>query len=379
MEWDAYLTRYSGSHPFSSDRGGTFEPYQSFWARLFSGNLFKKRSAPDRDMLFPPDSQLLSTSANPHKGDEVETTFTGTAPPSFRPYPFTASRKPTLLAKGKTRSPLKGGIASDSSDLDSSDDDGGGPPKFKPWVMKEGLSRQLRSDDVGALNSWKNWRSRTSAKVQAEWRSRRLLGREVDVTAAVAKMAKEEKEREKERNSPGWKPGFTKKHEEEVQRRASLKGKDQEWDEEDVFAPPRLTESPTPLSRHASSSVSRGPITASRQQSRLAPPTPKSLPATALVTIVSTAPDRNPSPTTPNANPSTFQTPRTDGSATASARTGSPTLAIDDEFWEQLRAESSSLWASPIRRSGDNAWPFLADVQLSRNIILSTSRPFLSI
>ncbi|KAG8932874.1 hypothetical protein FRC01_011923 [Tulasnella sp. 417] len=72
---------------------------------------------------------------------------------------------------------------------------------------------------------------------------------EVDVTTAAAKMAIEEKEKEKGRNSPGWNPGFMKKDEKEVQRRASLKGKEPERDHEDGSVgsnvPPRFTESPT--------------------------------------------------------------------------------------------------------------------------------------
>ncbi|KAG9039321.1 hypothetical protein FS837_001016 [Tulasnella sp. UAMH 9824] len=143
---------------------------------------------------------------------------------------------------------------------------------------------------------------------------------EVDVTTAAAKMAQEGREREKERNNPGWKPGFMKKPEKEVQRRANLKGKEQEREQEDgSSAPLRLTESPTPLSRHASSSASRGPdrINRARQESMASS-----------------------SPATPNANPSMFQAPRTDGSATASAAAGSPTSAIDDGFGEHLRAKA---------------------------------------
>ncbi|KAG8898021.1 hypothetical protein FRC00_003502 [Tulasnella sp. 408] len=299
-------------------------------------------------MLFPPESQLLPTSAKPHKGEEVETTFTGTAPPSFRPYPFTTSRKPTMLSKkGKTRSPLKGGIASDSSDSDSSDDDAGGPPKFKPWVMKRASTANSAATTLVPSTPGEIGGLVPPPKFKANGGVEDYSDVEVDVTAAAAKMAKEEKEREKERNSPGWKPGFIKKHEEEVQRRASLKGKDQERDEEDVSAPLRLTESPTPLSRHASSSASRGPAHSSRHQSRLAPPTPNSLPATPSLIRAYDRINRarqesvaSSSPATPNANPSMFQAPRTDGSATASAGTGSPTLAIDDGFWEHLRAKA---------------------------------------
>ncbi|KAG9000500.1 hypothetical protein FRB90_011817, partial [Tulasnella sp. 427] len=124
-EWDAYLAKYSRSLPFSSERTGSFQPYESFWTRLFNGRLFRGRSDSDRDILFPPESQLLPKSAKSHPGaEEVQTTFTGSAPPSFKPYPFTASRKPTLLSKkSKTRSPLKGGVLSDSSDSDSSGDE----------------------------------------------------------------------------------------------------------------------------------------------------------------------------------------------------------------------------------------------------------------
>ncbi|KIO25669.1 hypothetical protein M407DRAFT_243979 [Tulasnella calospora MUT 4182] len=49
------------------------------------------------------------------------------------------------------------------------------------------------------------------------------------------------------------------------------------------------------------------------------------------------------SPTTSNANHGTrsmFRGPQVDGSATASAGVGSPTLAIDDGFWEYLRAKA---------------------------------------
>ncbi|KIO25668.1 hypothetical protein M407DRAFT_24943 [Tulasnella calospora MUT 4182] len=350
-EWDAYLAKYSRSLPFSSDRAGSFQPYQSFWARLFSGNLFKKRSASDRDILFPPDSQLLPTSAKQHTGEELEKTFTGTAPPSFRPYPFTASRKTTLLAKkGKTRSPLKGGAVSDSSDSDSSDDDAKGPPKFKPWVMKRASTANSAATtlvpstpgEIGGLAPPPKFKPNGGVEDYSDV--------EVGVTSAAAKMAKEEKEKEKERNSPGWKPGFIKKHEEEVQRRASLKGKEQDEGSVGSTAPLRLTESPTPLSRNASSSASRGPAHSSRQQSRLAPPTPDSLPVTPSLIRAYDRINRarqdsmvSSSPTTPNANPgapSRFQTPQIDGSATASAGTGSPTLAIDDGFWEHLRAKA---------------------------------------
>ncbi|KAG8910392.1 hypothetical protein FRC01_006360 [Tulasnella sp. 417] len=306
-------------------------------------------------MLFPPDSQLLPTSAKQHTGEPLEKTFTGTSPPSFRPYPFAASRKTTLLAKkGKTRSPLKGGIASDSSDSDSSDDGAGGPPKFKPWAMKRMGTTNSAATTLVPSTPGEVAGLAPPPKFKPNGGVEDYSDVEVDVTTAAAKMATEEKEREKERNSPGWKPGFMKKHEEEVQRRASLKGKESERDREDGSVgsnvPPRFTESPTPLSRNASSSASRGPVNPSRQAPRLAPPTPDSLPVTPSLIRAYDRINRarqesmaSSSPATPNANhnsPSMFQAPQIDGLATSSAGTGSPALAIDDGFWEHLRAKA---------------------------------------
>ncbi|KAG8955983.1 hypothetical protein FRC04_006432 [Tulasnella sp. 424] len=355
-EWDAYLAKYSQSVPFSSDRAGKFQPYESFWARLFKGHLFKRRSASDRDILFPPDSHLLPTSAKLHTGEELEKAFTGTPPPSFRPYPFTANRKPTMLSKkGKTRSALKGGILSDTSDSDSSDDDTAGPPKFKPWLMKRTSTANSAATtlvpqtpgDIGGLTPPPKFKPNGGVEDYSDV--------EVDVTSAAAAIVKEEKEREKQRNSPGWKPGFLKKHEEEVQRRASLKGKEpeRELDNGSVgsTAPLRLTESPTPLSRNASSSASRGPANSSQQQSRLAPPTPNSLPATPSLIRAYERINRargesvaSASPSTPNANPiipGTPQVPQSDSMTNSGIGSGSPALAIDDGFWEHLRAKAA--------------------------------------
>lgn len=165
---------------------------------------------------------------------------------------------------------------------------------------------------------------------------------EVDVTAAAGGDLAA---KEKERNSPGWKPGFIKKHEEEVKRRDSLKSKAEE-------RPGRVTESPTPMSRKASSSAASKSGKTSVRSQLLPPEIPGSVPHTpslirAYERINRARQESFPSPSVPQTPGPKIDAPsmplpqtQIDG-LTRSATGGSPATGLDDNFWAQMRAKAA--------------------------------------
>lgn len=288
QEWDAYLARYSRQLPLSSDRAGEFEPLPSLWDRIFK----RGTNGVKDDMIFPPDSQLLPTHVpSPKLEKEKEKLFGCTPPPSFKPYPLT--RKRTALTK--SRSPKFGDQSSSDDDSDDEKhDSSGGPPKFKPWLMKRtSTGHTTLVGEMGALVPPPK------------------LGTTVEEYSDVEQDVTAMKE-EEDRTSPGWKPAFLRKHE----ARKSLSGG------KDDAAP----QSPIPLSRQ----TTLGDV----------------LPAMPMPTPIGFVPPApiGAAPTTP----SLIQAYNRINKAQQDARVTSPpteprkkpSLELDDGFWNKVRAKA---------------------------------------
>jgi len=218
-EWDKYLAEYSRSLPFEGDRQGTFQPFRSFWSKIFPS-----RASRDQDqaaVLFPSESTLA-----PCTSDSLSSTLSPTSlkslpsAPTFQPIP---SRKPSsksILVKTK---PL-GVVDYSEDDLSSSEDEKkhgqrtslGEPPKFRPYLPKRSSTANTGMTLVGGLTpvlEKPGFGITMGATTVEEYTD------EEDVTSALKPVPIAEKSQER-----GWRPGFLRKHEEA--KRRSLSGND---------------------------------------------------------------------------------------------------------------------------------------------------------
>ncbi|KAG8907870.1 hypothetical protein FRB99_001729 [Tulasnella sp. 403] len=352
-EWDAYLARYSREFPFASERAGKFEPLQSIWTRMFKGH---HTGNEDHEILFPPDSQLLPT----HKVDGFsEKKFSATPPPAFRPY--LPSRKRSMLTK--SRSPALATLPDISSD--SSDDEHGlkpKPPTFRPWLPKRLSTGNSVTTLVASLAE--NTRLTPPAKLGTTG-VEDYSDVEQDVTAAKVE----------DRSSPDWKPAFIRKHEEEVRRSASLKSQKEPKDapkptvatdhvnkngNSDLTDPPRLTESPIPLSRQ-NTERSNGSSPASSTHLSASPKRQPSL--TRITTTPAPLPMPIPMgsvPATPSLIRAYDRIQRAQQEATQNSPSGTPlgspptrrgtrtsTGGLDEAFWLNVRAKAGGTRGTP--------------------------------
>ncbi|KAG8869038.1 hypothetical protein FRB98_002890 [Tulasnella sp. 332] len=374
--WDEYLARYNKELPFSAHRQGFFEPAQSFWSRLMAfghRNSDTEYHAPSKDVLFPPDSQLITSqpktlSKPPDLSTLPSYTSTTTAPPAFLPYPPTrrstaGTPRTNTLAK---RSPKVGLVYSDdsSSDPSSSDDErSSGPPKFRPWLKKR-HSSPTNSTATTVLDASVSSGDRRPTKQGTLTPSlEKVLEysdlEDEDVVNAAKRM--EDTSSEAEAKIPGWKPAFLRNHEEETKRRLSLKRPtDPDVATKLVFSstgtssPLRLTDSPTPISvqntRASSSSSHLKPVPATAAGSPAVPigavpATPSLIRAYNRITLAQEEAKRRAS--TPSSGPGsgsrdegrpTTERMATSGTATTAAAFEAVKPDLDEGFWKRVRS-----------------------------------------
>ncbi|KAG8998301.1 hypothetical protein FRB94_005218 [Tulasnella sp. JGI-2019a] len=188
--------------PFSSDRKSVFEPPRSFWSRLLA---FGRRDETTsyynpvaKDIVFPPDPQLLSSPKVLSKPDLftlLSYTSTATALPAFRPYP----------------------IKRQSNDHNE-DRKLGAPLKFQPW-LKQRQSSAATGAIVTIINSLDDGQDSTTTHGTLTASLDKVL-ESSDVEDGVVNAQRSDTIA----HSPGWKHAFLRKqHEEESKRRKPLK------------------------------------------------------------------------------------------------------------------------------------------------------------
>jgi len=338
-EWDSILAGFAGNLPYGSQRAGTFKPLESFWTRLIKGELFHRRGKDD--ILFPPDDQLLpkpvsSVSSPPM----MEKSWTGTPPPSFRPYPPTRGK---TLTKSNGRS---AGFKSLSDLSDSSDDEKGSPkistrgspPKYRPWLPK----RTSTTNSAQTLVDGKDSGLALPPKLGT------TLEEYSDVEQDVASVTPVLEDRD----SPGWKPAFLRKHEEEIRRSGSLKGKEKEvgsTSSKNSSGPAvRFVDSPLSMSRETTRHGDSGGLTAGTPEDK---PTPSLIRALDRIEKAHRAGEINASPialTTralpppPTTTEVAFPTP-----SEPSQRSATPPVTLDESFWHKVKSKAEELTHHP--------------------------------
>ncbi|KAG8993232.1 hypothetical protein FRB93_002069 [Tulasnella sp. JGI-2019a] len=351
--WDEYLARYSKGMPYSSNRQGVFEPPRSLWSRLLA---FGRRDETTsyhnpvaKDIVFPPDSQLLSSPKVLSKPDLFTLpsyTSTATAPPAFRPYPTKrqSTGRTNTLAK---RSPKVGVVYSDDSSSDSSSDDEdgklGAPLKFRPW-LKQRQSSAATGATMTVVNSLRDDQNSTTTQGTLTPSLDKVLEYS-DVEDDVVNAQRPDTTA----HSPGWKPAFLRKHhEEETKRRKSLKQPGSVTTEiaatsssgTGTSSPPRLTDSPIPISvQNTVSSNSRHssiPITPSTTLSvpiGAVPATPSLIRAYNRITLAQEEAQRRLSTSHSTA----------DQGGQSPAATSAPNMKVDldERFWTRVRAKAA--------------------------------------
>ncbi|KIM28459.1 hypothetical protein M408DRAFT_141547 [Serendipita vermifera MAFF 305830] len=191
-KWDSYLANYAANLPNAHDRPGTFTPAVPFWKKIFNPQ-------PKGPILFPPDKALLSTH------DPL-------APP-----PYQAGKlrpKGTKAWSGTASQPLKKSNLDLSSDSGSSSDEeefGDGKRYIpRPWAPRKdtqatSLSGVTLADTASASSKGKQ---KGGVEKDLEKGGEVIYSDGEEVAASIRSSSRTHKDRD----VPGWKPEFIKRH-----------------------------------------------------------------------------------------------------------------------------------------------------------------------
>ncbi|EIW59662.1 uncharacterized protein TRAVEDRAFT_167141 [Trametes versicolor FP-101664 SS1] len=201
-KWDSYLAEYASTLPNASDRAGTFQPLQSFWARHFGHG---GTDPIHKDIIFPADVDLKRPIPDSPLKLYKKTSFARPHSPTQSPRRFTPpqellrkDRKP-VLARGRTRELVKFDPLDPYTLSDSDDDDD----------LKKAVPAFVRSPT--RTDSMATFTNDGPVPVKGQEGARRvrldtLSDDEEDVTSGVAH------ERTVAHNGKNWSPDFIRRH-----------------------------------------------------------------------------------------------------------------------------------------------------------------------